>query len=135
MKRSKIRETAFQILFAIKSNPATDPQDLYQQLRQQYETMPEMMPEYLKELITGVQQQLTQINQVIATYLKKGWSLERLNKTDLVIMQIAVFEIRFVKETPNKVAVNEALELARKFSDENARRFINGVLSNLVITD
>jgi N utilization substance protein B len=135
MKRSRIRETAFQILFAIKSNSATDPQDLYQQLRQQDETMPETMPEYLAELITGVQQQLPLINQVIVAHLKKSWSIERLNQTDLVIMQIAVFEIQFVEETPNKVAINEALELARKFSDENARRFINGILSNLIVTD
>ncbi|WP_235720539.1 transcription antitermination factor NusB, partial [Liquorilactobacillus vini] len=77
---------------------------------------------------------MLEINQVITEFLKQNWSLERLNKADLVIMQIAVFEIKFITETPDKVAVNEALELAKEFSDEKSRRFINGILSNLIVS-
>ena len=58
--------------------------------------------------------------------------ISRLNKTDLILMRIAVYEIKFVEEVPNKVSLNEALELSKEFSDETSRRFINGVLSNLI---
>ncbi|WP_281165058.1 transcription antitermination factor NusB [Liquorilactobacillus sicerae] len=135
MKRSEMRQVAFQILFAWESNSLTDSAELYQQLHQANKDMPAEMPAYLNLLIEGVQKNLLEINQVIIAFLKQGWSLERLNKTDLVIMQIAVFEIKFITETPDKVAVNEAIELAKKFSDEKSRRFINGILSNLIVSN
>lgn len=135
MKRSEMRQVAFQILFAWESNSLTDSVELYQQLQQVNKNMPPEMPAYLKLLIAGVQKNLLEINQVITEFLKQNWSLERLNKADLVIMQIAVFEIKFITETPDKVAVNEALELAKEFSDEKSRRFINGILSNLIVSN
>ncbi|KRM86522.1 hypothetical protein FD21_GL001507 [Liquorilactobacillus vini DSM 20605] len=130
-----MRQVAFQILFAWESNSLTDSVELYQQLQQVNKNMPSEMPAYLKLLIAGVQKNLLEINQVITEFLKQNWSLERLNKADLVIMQIAVFEIKFITETPDKVAVNEALELAKEFSDEKSRRFINGILSNLIVSN
>ena len=69
------------------------------------------------------------------TCIKQYWArilISRLNKTDLILMRIAVYEIKFVEEVPNKVSLNEALELSKEFSDETSRRFINGVLSNLI---
>ena len=72
------------------------------------------------------------IDEAISAHLKKGWPISRLNKTDLILMRIAVYEIKFVEEVPNKVSLNEALELSKEFSDETSRRFINGVLSNLI---
>ena len=73
-----------------------------------------------------------EIDEAISAHLKKGWPISRLNKTDLILMRIAVYEIKFVEEVPNKVSLNEALELSKEFSDETSRRFINGVLSNLI---
>ncbi|KRM07745.1 hypothetical protein FC89_GL000188 [Liquorilactobacillus ghanensis DSM 18630] len=127
-----MREIAFQILFAMESNETTDLTALYQQLRLQNTELTPEIPDYLKLLVTGVQSHLTELNELLIKYLKTGWSLKRLNKADLVIMQLAAFEIEFVAETPNRVAIDEALELAKEFSDETSRRFINGVLSNLV---
>ena len=63
--------------------------------------------------------------------MKQGWSLNRLSKTDLVILRLALYEIKFEK-LPAKVAVNEAIELAKQFSDDTSRRFINGLLSKLI---
>ena len=62
--------------------------------------------------------------------LKKGWTVKRLESPDRVILQMGTYEIKYT-ETPDKVAINEALELAKKYTDEDARKFINGVLSNI----
>jgi len=71
----------------------------------------------------------------IDQYLSTGWQLKRIAKTDLVIMRIAFYEIDYVEEVPNRVAVNEALELAKNFSDDRSRRFINGVLAHTLDDD
>ncbi|AUJ32277.1 MAG: transcription antitermination factor NusB [Liquorilactobacillus nagelii] len=132
MKRHAIREVAFQILFAMESNETTNLAELYQQLKLQNKELSPEIPAYLELLVTGVHNHLAELNDLLIKYLKAGWSLQRLNKADLVIMQLATFEIKFVAETPNRVAVDEALELAREYSDEASRKFINGVLSNLI---
>ncbi|MCI1920514.1 MAG: transcription antitermination factor NusB [Liquorilactobacillus nagelii] len=132
MKRHAIREVAFQILFAMESNETTNLAELYQQLKLQNKELSPEIPTYLELLVTGVHNHLAELNDLLIKYLKAGWSLQRLNKADLVIMQLATFEIKFVAETPNRVAVDEALELAREYSDEASRKFINGVLSNLI---
>lgn len=132
MKRHAIREVAFQILFAMESNETTNLAELYQHLKLQNKELSPEIPPYLELLVTGVHNHLAELNDLLIKYLKAGWSLPRLNKADLVIMQLATFEIKFVAETPNRVAVDEALELAREYSDEASRKFINGVLSNLI---
>ncbi len=128
MSRHDIRRLAFQTLFAMNSNPDAVAADVYQTvLGRDIEA-----PEYLTQLVDGVNEHLAEIDEAISAHLKKGWPISRLNKTDLILMRIAVYEIKFVDEVPNKVSLNEALELSKEFSDETSRRFINGVLSNLI---
>ena len=62
----------------------------------------------------------------------KNWSINRLAKTDLLVMRIAVYEMLFVEEVPNKVALNEALEIIKRYSDEKSSKFVNGILSNMI---
>ena len=128
MSRHDIRRLAFQTLFAMSSNPDAVATDVYQTvLGKDIEA-----PEYLTQLVDGVNEHLAEIDEAISAHLKKEWPISRLIKTDLILMRIAVYEIKFVEEVPNKVSLNEALELAKEFSDETSRRFINGVLSNLI---
>lgn len=61
-----------------------------------------------------------------------NWTLARLNKTDLLVLRLAIYEMLYVDDVPAKVALDEALQLAKEFSDDKSRRFINGVLSNLL---
>ena len=65
-------------------------------------------------------------------YLSSNWTLARLNKTDLLVLRLAIYEMLYVDDVPAKVALDEALQLAKEFSDDKSRRFINGVLSNLL---
>ena len=76
--------------------------------------------------VEGVHENMAEIDAVISA-AAKGWDLERMNKVDLAILRLAVYEMRF-GETPVGVAINEAVELAKKFSSDEAPSFINGVL-------
>lgn len=62
----------------------------------------------------------------------KNWKIKRMSKVDLTILRLAVYEIYYVKDIPNNVAINEAVELAKKYSGDEAPAFINGLLANVI---
>ncbi|WP_125982657.1 transcription antitermination factor NusB [Loigolactobacillus iwatensis] len=132
--RHKIRELAFQTLFAIDANPEVDQTALMNSLLVPVDSAAEesAIPAYLQSLVAGVSNSTEVLDEQIAAHLSENWSIKRIAKTDLVILRIAIFEITNVEDVPARVAVNEALELARKYNDERSRRFINGVLSAIL---
>ena len=129
--RHMVRQGAFQVLFALQSNLDADPDTVCQQIAVDEFDL-EIVPEYMRTLVQGVLIHQSEIDALLAEHLSSKWSLDRLNKTDFLILRLATYEIKFESETPDKVALNEALELAKAFSDDKSRRFINGVLSNLL---
>ncbi|GEN47215.1 transcription antitermination factor NusB [Ligilactobacillus pobuzihii] len=129
--RHMVRQGAFQVLFALQSNLDADPDTVCQQIAVDEFDL-EIVPEYMRTLVQGVLIHQSEIDALLAEHLSSKWSLDRLSKTDLLILRLATYEIKFESETPDKVALNEALELAKAFSDDKSRRFINGVLSNLL---
>ena len=131
LNRHQIRKIAFQTLFALNSNPEADAREIYQDLISEISSEA-TIPAYLEQLVNGVLTKQADIDGIIEQYLKQNWTLARLNKTDLLILRLAVYEIKFEEELPNKIALDEALQLAKEFSDEKSRRFINGILNNLV---
>ena len=87
---------------------------------------------YSIALVRGVQNNVEKIDEVIEKYLK-GWKLNRIVRLDLIIMRVAIFEMTSPElEVPQTVALNEAIEIAKTYSDEKSAKFINGILSNLV---
>lgn len=90
------------------------------------------LPLFLLNLVTGVSDVREEIDTQLMTRLKAGWTLERLTLIDKNIMRLGLFEILHCKETPDRVAVNEAIELAKEFSDPASAKFINGVLSQFI---
>lgn len=131
INRHKIREYALQTLFAVDANPDVDQQALMASLVASpgNETA---LPAYLLKLVNGVQADLLALDELIQQHLSTDWSLNRLAKTDLVILRFALYEMLKVPEIPAKVAVDEALELAKDYSDERSRKFINGVLAAVI---
>jgi N utilization substance protein B len=91
-------------------------------------------PIYLDLLVSGVIEKQKEIDEIISKHLTKKWTIKRIAKMDLIILRIAIFEMSFVDEAdvPKKVAVNEAIELAKEYSDDLSAKFINGVLSNVL---
>lgn len=122
--RHAVREEAFQILFAKQSNPDATLTDIYESLP----SHADKIPAYLQTLVEGVTEHQEKLDEQITQLLASGWEINRLAQTDLVILRLALYEIQFVDEVPTVVAINEALELAKTYSNDKSRKFINGAL-------
>lgn len=127
MSRKESRVQAFQTLFQleIKDTDLT----INEAINFIKDDYPDLDFDFIHWLVTGVKDHEPVLDEKIKPYLK-DWSLERLLKTDRIILRMATFEILH-SETPAKVVINEALELAKQFSDDDHYKFINGVLSNI----
>ena len=90
------------------------------------------IPAFLLNLVTGVEQSKNELDDKLSQYLKEGWTLERLTLIEKNILRLGLFEMTEF-DTPQLVAINEAIELSKKFSDEKSSKFINGILSKFVI--
>ena len=86
---------------------------------------------YISEKSNKILQRLEEIDGLINQYAK-GWTTERMSKVDLTIIRLAVYEMKFDEDVPAGVAINEAVEIAKKFGQEESAGFVNGVLAKLV---
>ena len=86
--------------------------------------------EYIKDVIWGVLKNKTEIDELIEKHAI-GWKLNRISKVDLAILRVGIYEILFRNDIPYNVSVNEAVEMAKKYSTEEAGSFINGILSKI----
>ncbi|KRM88260.1 transcription antitermination factor NusB [Lacticaseibacillus thailandensis] len=128
LTRHAIREAAFKTLFALELNPDGDRDMTYKAALPKNE----VAPEYLFDLVNGVLAKRDELDAAIKPELRSGWTMARLSKPDLVLLRLGLYEIKFEDDVPDKVAVNEVLELAKQYSDDSAVKFINGVLGNFV---
>jgi N utilization substance protein B len=119
------RELALQTLFSVEVGKQ-DPDDA---LEQNLSRSVEGDRAFVKDLVFGTLEHAAQTDTFIAPLLE-GWTLERLPTVDRLLLRMGVFELRYHPETPKAVVINEAVELAKKFSTEDSGRFVNGVLSN-----
>lgn len=87
----------------------------------------EYYSDYAIEIAKAIEYNLTVIDEIISSHLSKGWKISRISRISLAILRVAVYEMKFVDEVPVSVAINEAVELAKKYSVDDAS-FINGVL-------
>ena len=87
--------------------------------------------DYIKTRTLDMLSRLEEIDQKINEN-SKGWDIKRLGKAELTILRIAVYEIMFDEDIPDKVAINEAVELSKTYCNEKAASFINGILERLV---
>ncbi|HCT65289.1 MAG TPA: transcription antitermination factor NusB [Lachnospiraceae bacterium] len=85
---------------------------------------------YILETVDGTMKNLEEIDAIIGEYAR-GWTTERMSKVDLAILRLAVYEMKFSDEAPDSVAINEAVELAKKYSSDEAPSFINGILGKI----
>lgn len=83
--------------------------------------------DYAEKVALGVNEHKDELDEVIASYLKKGWKISRLSKVSLAVLRLAIYEMKYEEDVPFSVSINEAVELSKKFSiDESS--FVNGVL-------
>ncbi|WHX32865.1 transcription antitermination factor NusB [Brevibacillus agri] len=126
MKRRTAREKAVQCLFQIDMAevPVKEAVDLVMEESEE-------SSQYLRYLLDGVLANLAEIDAEIKKYLR-GWQLGRIANVDRAILRLAFYEIMFEADTPDKVVMNEAIEIAKLFSDEASHRYINGVLASFL---
>ena len=125
--RSELREKAMVILYQIdilKSNKCE-----YNVENLITENL-EVDNEFVRNIVYGVETHLEQLDEIANKHMK-DWSINRIDKTGAAILRICLFEILYEEETPNIVAINEAVELAKKYSDDNVRKIINAVLDKV----
>lgn len=122
MKRTNEREIAFKTIYSKLFNVEVD---------DEIEASDNKKLEFTSKIVEVFLSNQNQINEIISTHLK-GYTLERLFKIDLAIITLAIVELNFIKENPKEVVINEAVELAKKYSTEKSPRFINGVLADIV---
>lgn len=132
--RRELRERAFQALMSLEYE-----KDIVEACRFAYLYDKDMtndsdveLPTFLLNLVMGVEQSKNELDDKLSQYLKEGWTLERLTLIEKNILRLGLFEMTEF-DTPQLVAINEAIELSKKFSDEKSSKFIHGILSKFVI--
>lgn len=129
MSRRLARQVAFQTLFQIDLSK-TDVEDALIQRLSEVALSPENA-EYVRRAVRGVTTQISALDLQIGT-ISQGWEVHRLGFIDRSILRLAIYEIVFMDEIPVGVTVNEAVELAKEFGDDESPRFINGLLGTVV---
>ncbi|NLT94558.1 MAG: transcription antitermination factor NusB [Clostridia bacterium] len=129
MKRRQIREIAFQIIYQIDVGKNDVETSLLQRIEEN--DMNEKDQAFCRRLVTGTIEKLSEIDRLIEKYALE-WKVDRMLSVDRNILRLAIFEMKFLTETPPKVALNEAIELAKKYGSEESPKFINGILDRII---
>lgn len=129
MRRSELREHVFKLLFRVEFHEAAE---LAQQDKLYCDTL-ELMPEDRKLICDRtklVEEKIPELDKKIEE-LCVGWKKERIGKVELTILRLAIYEALYDEDVPTGVAINEAIELAKKYGGDDSPSFVNGVLGKL----
>ena len=129
MRRSKVREHIFKMLFSIGFD-AADADEQIELYLEQVEEASEEERGYMRKKVKDIAAHEEEIDAMINEHTT-GWKTGRMNKVDLSVLRLAVYEMKWDDEVPVKVAINEAVELAKKFGGDESPAFVNGILAKL----
>ena len=129
MTRREIREQIFQILFRIDFYQEAEFLEQLDEYAKEQEAS-EADAAYMQDKIRAVAEKVTEIDEMINA-VTKGWKTGRMGKVDLTLLRLAVYEIKFEEEIPTGVAINEAVERAKKYGTDGSFSFINGILAKI----
>ena len=122
------RELALQALFSVEVGHRDPAEVLDEYLVTSGDTAHRL---FVKDLVLGTLEHAGESDEIVAPLLQQ-WSIERLPTIDRLLLRMAAFELRHQPETPRPVVINEAVELAKRFSTEDSGRFVNGVLASVI---
>ena len=131
MSRSELREHIFRMLFRIEFNSEAElpeQETLYFDL---LEDCSEKEQEYILNKYKAIKERVEEIDNLL-NELAEGWKTTRMNRVDLTILRLAAYEIKWDEDVPTGVAINEAVELAKRYSSDQGPAFVNGVLAKVV---
>ena len=130
MKRREVREHIFEILVSVEFCEREEFEEQVSMYFQEHEPIRQKEQDEITEKVTDLVGHLDELDQQISAHTK-AWSLTRLGKAELSILRLAVYEILLDENIPRKVAISEAVELSKKYCNERAASFINGILAGI----
>ena len=128
MSRSELREHIFRMLFRIEFNNEEEMKEQEALYFDLLDPVSEKDQEYILNKYKAIVEKLREIDNVL-NELSTGWKTSRMNRVDLTILRLAIYEVKWDEDVPTAVAINEAVELAKKYSSDSGPAFINGVLA------
>lgn len=133
MTRTETRELTFELLYSleIQKNEKSEYSEQIEMFLNEQEINQEKAKTYINQTILGINENEEEILKLISQNLKEKWDISRISKVNTALLKLATYEIVYVK-LPYKVVVNEVVEIAKKYGDENSPSFINGILANII---
>lgn len=130
MNRTKIRELAFKLLYQTEIQKEINTEDV-EIFFENNDIKDEDAKEYIQDVVKGIANNNQEITELIKKNIKQDWTLDRISKVNLAILKLAIYEIIY-KKLAYKIAINEAVELAKKYGEEQSGAFVNGVLASIL---
>lgn len=130
MNRTEARDMAFKFLYQVEVQKENN-KEIVNLYFENNEIENKDAQKYISGIANGVNENLENIIELIKKNLKQDWKIERISKVTLAILKLAIYEIVYAK-IPFKVVINEAVELAKKYGEETAPAFVNGILASVV---
>lgn len=130
MNRSETRELAFKLLYQIEIQKGVNKEDV-SLFFENNGIESKQAQEYIEDVVFGISKESNDIMNIISKNLKEDWKIERISKINLALLKLGIYEIVY-KKIPFKVAINEVVELAKKYGEETSKVFVNGILASVV---
>ena len=129
MNKSEVREEIFKLIYTleVQKNASNEQIDIFLEDSE----LSDKVKENIKDIAIKIRELNSTIEHEISKNLKAEWNIERVSKINMSILKISIYEIMYEK-LPYKISINEAVELAKKYGEENSASFINGILASIV---
>ena len=129
-RRSRGREVALQVLYQVEQNPGISPEEIHRFIERRL-LADRKLCEFTESLTAGVKEHQAALDSMISM-VAENWRLDRMAAIDRNILRLGAYEMLHCPEVPAKVAINEALELAKRYSTAQSSRFVNGILDRVL---
>ncbi len=130
MNISKMREYAFMLVYELEIQKEFNEEHIDMFLNNN-DIEDKNARKYIRKTVKGIKEHEQEIEENISKRLKPEWNLNRISKVNIALLKLSIYEMLYA-EVPYKVAINEVIELAKKYGEDNSPMFINGVLANIV---
>ena len=133
MGRRGLRENIFKLLFMSEFHQPEELEDQVCVYLEELESLVEQDSDYMQKKYASIREHISEIDSML-NEISRGWKTRRMSRVDLNILRLAVYEIYHDEDVPEKVAANEAVEIAKKYGGEESASFINGLLGKVIRT-
>ena len=133
MGRRGLRENIFKLLFMSGFHQPEELEDQVCVYLEELESLEEQDSDYMQKKYASIREHISEIDSML-NEISRGWKTRRMSRVDLNILRLAVYEIYHDEDVPEKVAANEAVEIAKKYGGEESASFINGLLGKVIRT-